>query len=474
MTIGVQRKVQYRDLREYLDLLEEAGLLCRVTGEMDLRHEIGAICAHGLERKGPGLVFENIRGYRGKPLVSNIIYRLDQLAIAFNTDPDPDRIYEIIVEGHRNRMPSVVLDRGPCKEEKLFGDAVDLYEIPTPWWHELDGGQYLGTSAGVIDRNPDTGVLNMGTYRCMIVNKTTLALTGQITPRIQKNEARGLPTQVAIAIGMDPLLTLASGSPVAVDEQGYMEYEAAGAWRGSPTELVKSETSDLLVPAHAEYVIEGEVLPGERTVEGPHGEAGGFYGQNLGAWAVHVKCVTHRRNPIAYGIICLLEEDYPRWLFRSGAFQDRLRRESGLPGIKRAYFPELGGRGWGGCIIAAEINDPEDPQRIIRAAWDIAPNRWVIVVDADCDVRNWNDVMWRVVTAVRPGQDVYTGQAVHEDGAGRGRNRAEEYDIDSQVPDPTGLNASFRFKFHDLPAINKVSAGLMSRAAARWRELGLP
>ena len=86
---------------------------------------------------------------------------------------------------------------------------------------------------------------------------------------------------IAIAIGMDPLLTLASGSPVAVDENGYMEYEAAGAWRGAPTELVQCETNDLLVPAHAEYIIEGELLPGERIAEGPHGEAGGFYGQNI-------------------------------------------------------------------------------------------------------------------------------------------------------------------------------------------------
>src|SRR5438552_6758102 len=114
-------------------------------------------------------------------------------------------------------------------------------------------------------------------------------------------------------MGMDPLLTLASGCPVPPitdGANGSMEYEAAGAWRGAPTELVKCETSDLLVPAHAEYVIEGEVLPGERIVEGPHGEAAGFYGQNLSAFPIHVKCVTHRRNPIAYGIICLLEEDY--------------------------------------------------------------------------------------------------------------------------------------------------------------------
>jgi UbiD family decarboxylase len=463
-----RQKVQYRDLREYLDLLEEAGLLKHVTGEVDLEHEIGALCTVGQEKGGPALLFENIKGYKGKPLVSNIIYSLDELAVVFNTDPDPDKIYDIIVEGHKNRIPSVVLESGPCKEEKFFGDDINLYEMPTPVWHELDGGPYIATAAGVIDRDLDTGILNMGTYRSMIYDKNTLSLTGQIAPRIAKREAKGEKTQVAIAIGMDPLLTLASGSPVAVDENGHMEYEAAGAWRGSPTELVKCETSDLLVPANAEYIIEGELIPGERRVEGPHGEAGGFYGQNMEAFVVHVKCVTHRRNPINYGIICLLEEDYPRWLFRSGGFQDRIRRDSGLTSIKRAYFPELGGRSWGGCLIAAEINDPDEPKRIIDAAWKITPNRWVIVVDEDCNLRNWNDVMWRVVTAVRP-EDVFTGKAQHD-----GSDRSDEYDIDSQVPDPTGLNASLKFKFKHLAPINRPTPELMRKSSARWRELGLP
>src|SRR5262249_7100280 len=149
MAVAVERKVQYKDLREYLTLLEGAGLLARVTGEVDLKHEIGAICAHGLERSGPGLAFENVKGYPGKVLVSNIIYSVEQLALIFNSEPDVDKIYEAIVVGHRNRVPSVVLDWGPCKEEKFVGDAVDLYELPTPWWHELDGGQYIATAAGI-------------------------------------------------------------------------------------------------------------------------------------------------------------------------------------------------------------------------------------------------------------------------------------------------------------------------------------
>jgi len=476
MAMLERQKVGYRDLREYLQLLERDGLLTHVMAPVDLKHEIGTICTRAMERKGPGLVFDNIIGYEGKPLVSNIIYSVEQLAIAFNTDPDPDKIYAAIVDGHNHRLPSVTVESGPCKEEIRFGGDVDLYEIPTPWWHELDGGQYLGTSAGVVTRDPDTGILNMGTYRCMLVDKNTMTVSGQIHRDIVRNEKKGQPTPIAVVMGMDPLLTLASGSPVYVDAQGNMEYEAAGAWRRSPTELVKCETNDLLVPAQAEYVIEGEIAANDRMVEGPHGEAGGFYGQNLDAFPMKVSCITHRKDPITYGIICLLEEDYPRWLFRSGAFQARLMAEKGMENVKEAYFPELGGRSWGGAIIAADIKDPEEPQRIIETAWKIAPNRWVILVDDDCDLRNWNDVMWRVVTGVRNDQDVFKGKASRrsEQVAKPRGGRNAMMDIDNDIPDPTGINASFKFKFETLPPINKSSKEYMAKVAARWGEFGLP
>ena len=130
-----------------------------------------------------------------------------------------------------------------------------------------------------------------------------------------------------------------------------------------------------MVPVHSEYIIEGEIAPYATHVEGPHGEAGGFYGQNLEAAFMTVTCITHRRNPINYGVICLLEEDYPRWLFRSGSFEARIKNESGLTSIRHAFFPEIGGRSWGAAVVSAEINDPEEPLRIIDAVWKIVPNQ---------------------------------------------------------------------------------------------------
>ena len=99
------RQVGYTDMREYMQLLEEKGLLVHVTAPVDLKYEAGAILTRSLERKGPAIVFDNIIGYEGKPLVSNIISTVDQLALAFNCDPDPDVMYSIIVDGHNSRIP---------------------------------------------------------------------------------------------------------------------------------------------------------------------------------------------------------------------------------------------------------------------------------------------------------------------------------------------------------------------------------
>jgi phenyl-phosphate phosphatase/carboxylase subunit beta len=479
-TATTKSRVKYKDLREYLQLLESAGLLHRIKAEVDLKHEIGAIAARSLERKGPALLFENVKGYAGMPLVTNIISTTEQLAVAFNTEADEEKIHERIVAGMRHRIPSITLPSGPCKDVIIMGEGIDIDMIPTPYWHEQDGGRYLGTTAGIVTRDPITGCLNMGSYRVMIKDRYTLSMAGGLRGResstgpgggdhILDNENTGRPTPIAIVMGMDPLLTLASGSPVppiADGANGSMEYEAAGGWRGAPAELVKCETSDLLVPAHAEMIIEGEVVPNARTPEGPHGESTGFYGENQAAFLIKIKCITHRQNIVTYGLICQRVEDYPRQLLRSGSLLTRVIQKTGFTNIKEAYFPEVGRHGM--LIVAAEIRDKDEPRRIMEGIWNTESWRWIIVVDEDCNVRDWDEVMWRVAAAVEPERDTIMGK-------GHTRRQLERGEVDFNPPSRgMGIDATMKFKDAKFPPVNKVSSALMDKVAARWDEFGLP
>jgi UbiD family decarboxylase len=466
---GVRDDVGYQDLRGYLKQLENAGLLKRIDAEVDLKYEIGAICGLGIDRKQPGLLFENIKDHPGRPLAANIMYSLEQLAVAFNTEPSAEQIQAILIEGMKHRLASVVVEDGPCKQERHFGEDVNLYDIPSPWWHEGDGGQYLATQAGCITRHPETGILNCGTYKCMIVDRNTLTLTSGMTRvgHIRPNEAKDQPTPIVLAIGMDPLLTLASGTVIPVDGQEQMEFEAAGAWRGTPTVLVKAETSDILVPAYAEYIVEGEVIPHVRIPEGPHGESTGFYGSRLQAYEIKVKAITHRKDPIAYGLICRQFEDYPRWLFRSSSFLHRLRERSGLDNLKEVYFPDFVGWGWGFGIIRADVQAPGEARRIIEAAWELQPQRWMIVVDEDCDALDMNEVLWRVICSVEPSRDLFYGPITPFE--------AEDAEnVDKPVPtQPLGFDATFHSKGIKFAPINSFSRDLRASVNARWKELGL-
>lgn len=488
--------VGHRDLREYLKLLESAGLLKCVKTEVELRHEIAAICARSLDNKGVGLFFENIKGYRGMPLVANILSTTEQLAIAFGTEADDWKIYETVQAGKANPIPPRVVEAAPCQEEIRLGDEVDVYEFPTPWWHELDGGQYIGATAGVITADPDTGFINMGMYRVMIKDKRTLAAnlkgphpvgeppTGPQSKggygghtHILKNEASGKPTPVAIACGMDPVSTYVAGQAVPSDKLEHTEYAVAGGIRGDALALVKCKTNDLLVPANAEIILEGEVVPNERAAEGLHGESQGFYGWNDQAFVIRINCITHRKDPISYGLVCRCREDYPKFML-SQALRGRL---AGIENIKEVYAPEIGGGGMGlMTVIAARVSSAAEVERIIEAIQKIPYQsytshkpRWSIIVDDDCDVRNWEDVMWRVVMGVMPDKDIRIGARVdpitHEPLAALYDSKASSIIIDATFRSKSG-KAKGRGGF---PAVNKMSKELMSKVEARWKEYGL-
>ena len=160
-----QSKVGYKDLRDYLDLLESNGLLKHITAPVDLKYEVGGIAARGLDKGGDslvGLMFENINGYEGSRLVTNILAKTEQLALAVGTEPDDMEIYAKVEEAKTHPIPPVVVPEGSCQEMVITGDDVDVYKFPTPWWHEGDAGPVHRHDSGRDDSGPEDGLHQPG------------------------------------------------------------------------------------------------------------------------------------------------------------------------------------------------------------------------------------------------------------------------------------------------------------------------
>ncbi len=294
----------FDDNRQFIEALEKSGDVVRINKVVDWDLEVGAIVRRVSERQKPAPFFERIKdypaGYRifGEPLGT---YR--RLAIALGLSPaTPYR--EIRAEYERRLaapLAPVVVKDAPCKENVVLGDDVDLLQFPAPMVHEGDGGRYLGTWHAVISRDPHRNWTNWGMYRLMIANRNHLA--GRCEPyshqydifkRAYASRQQSMP--VAIAIGMDPICSMMSASRAFGRKN---EVDLAGAVRQKPVELVKCETNDLFVPAHAEIVLEGEMLLGKTLLEGPFGEYTGYRSDPREPQAAYrINAVTYRNDPI--------------------------------------------------------------------------------------------------------------------------------------------------------------------------------
>lgn len=304
------RLVGYSGLREYMRELEREGELHTLTAEVDWDEEIGAITRRSIETRGPAVLFTNIKGYGpeyrvlGIPLGPGQPSIQSRVAIAMGLPKQtPARD---LVRIYRQRMdtpiePVVVGAKdSPCKEIVLKGDDVDLYRFPTPKIHAADGGRYIGSWDIVVTKDSQTDWVNWGMYRSMIHDKRHLGIL--LIPSEQHGgaiwrqyESQGKAMPIAIVIGADPACHMAAITSL---DPGQSEVAFAGSLLGEPVRLVKCETSDLQVPAEAEIVIEGEVLPGERKMEGPFGEYTGHYTHSGPSPVIRVNCITQRRDPI--------------------------------------------------------------------------------------------------------------------------------------------------------------------------------
>ena len=406
----------FNELRDFMDYLRKTSRLQEVKAAVDPKWEIGAICRENFNKMGHGLLFSNVKGHK-TPLVAGIFgCDRDIYADVLRCEPSTEDFRKRWQESYKNPIKAKVVDRAeaPCKEVIVSEEEVDLYAdpFPVPIWHYLDEGPYLGTLHAVITKDPETGWINIGAYRNMIFDKKNLGCFIPGYKHMGMHWAKwrdlGKTMPVAIAVGLDPYLIVTSvtGLPAQVNE-----YDIAGGLKGMPIELVKAETSDLLVPARAEIVIEGE-MPVDKfwPKEAPFGEWTGFMGeQRHNSQYIAVKKVTHRKNPYFQGTYegrAPSESNMLRSIGRSNALYEHLLR-SGCPGVKDVSVTPGGGAG-PHAVVSIKKGFPGHARCVMALAWgySVLFCKHVTVVDDDIDVWDPAMVEWAVATRVQAGRDV--------------------------------------------------------------------
>ena len=406
----------YKDLREFLSRLEDEGELLIVKSEVNWDLEIGAILrrATDLGEDWPAVQFDQIKDYGvGHSLVANTLSNFRRYALALDLPKEtlPLEMVHEYKERLRHQISPKLVNDGPCKENIITGEQVDLYKFPTPKWNTLDGGKYFGTSCCAITKDPETGWVNVAVYRNIIHDKQHLGIfigkTKHAMMMFQKHKQENKSMPIAITVGQDPINLIAGYHNAEAEES---EWEIAGGLRKAPVELVKCETIDLEVPATAEIVIEGEWLPNELREEGPYGEYSGYYGgERAPRPVIRVNAITPRNNAIHTGSILgkpITETHVMSAIGHSAKLEQVLKDQLKLE-IKSVYsHPWTIGHA---VFVSARRDILGLGKRIAHAIWSSSigyRKDYVIIVGEDIDVTNLGEVFWAITSRCKPDRDI--------------------------------------------------------------------
>ena len=371
-----------------------------VSREVDPTFEITAITVK-LEQEAkrrPILLFENVKGTKF-PVLTNLHAGRSRLAAAI--DAKPEEMQRAYLRAMEKPIAPKIVEKAPVTDVILTGDKIDLYKLPQVWHHQDDAGPYI-TAAISFAKDPNGEAWNCAYNRLMIKsrNTTSIHLTSakHLWEYQRAAEAREKSLPVAFAIGVHPAIALGCLAIGSIDED---ERAIMGGLLGEPLELVKCETSDLLVPAAAEIILEGEILPHERTAEGPFGE---FTGYSLGERqreVLHVRAITHRRNAIFQDITV---GHLDHLMLSTTPIEANLYRavRSMVPSVKAVRVPAPFT-----CYVSIEQRTSGQAKNAILAVLgaDLYMKR-VVIVDHDVDIFNDRQVNWAIATRCQPDRDI--------------------------------------------------------------------
>ncbi|HEY5483469.1 MAG TPA: menaquinone biosynthesis decarboxylase [Propionibacteriaceae bacterium] len=491
-----------KDLREFMALLDKKGQLKRVAAELDPVLEIGEVTDRVSKAVGPALLFENPvdreTGLRYSiPVAINLMGSYDRMAWAMGVDAetgtwkDLDAVGKKVMDLLPMDMPASMkgkfdvlmglkdfatagakeIRKAPCQEVVLRGDDVDLGMLPIlKTWPE-DGGRFI-TLPVVVTANLK-GKLNLGMYRMQVYDRNTTGMHIHEHHDGAKNmreqfAAGATRVPVSVALGADPVTIFSATAPVPpiIDE-----YLFAGIVRGEPVEVVKCVTNDLLVPAHAEIILEGYVEAGETRWEGPFGDHTGYYSLADDFPVFHCEAITMRRDAI-----------YPATIVGQPPMEDcylgKATERLFLPVVK-AMMPEvidydlpLEGVFHNCAIFQIKKEFAGQAFRVMNFAWSMGQmmfTKFVIVVDADVDCHDYSQVAWRCFNNVDPNRNIMItkGPLDRLDHSSTMQSFGYKMGIDATKPFPN--------EGHDRgwPEALEMSPDVKARIDALWKDLGL-
>jgi len=424
--------MKYKDLRDFIAQLEKKGELKRITQEVDPVLEITEICDRTLKQGGPALLFENPKGYN-IPVLANLFGTPDRVAMGMGEtsvtalrgvgellsqlkEPEPpkgmkDAMDKIPVFKNVLNMAPKLVKNPPCQELIRIGDEIDLADYPIQTCWPDDAGPLI-TWPLVITKGPYKERQNLGIYRLQVIAKNKVIMRwlahrgGALDFREWQETHPGKPFPVSVALGADPATILAAVTPV---PDTLSEYAFAGLLRGSKTEVAKSMTNDLQVPASAEIVLEGFIYPDEMAPEGPFGDHTGYYNE-VGNFPVFtIERITQRQAPIYHSTYTGKPPDEPAVLgvALNEVFVPILQKQ--FPEITDFYLPPEG-CSYRMAVISMKKQYAGHAKRVMLGTWSYLRQfmytKFVIVVDDDIDVHNWQEVIWAITTRMDPARDL--------------------------------------------------------------------
>jgi len=422
---------KYKDLRDFISLLEKRGELKRISTEVDPHLEMTEICDRTLRAGGPALLFENPKG-SDIPVLGNLFGTPERVALgmgeesvealrevgkllAMLKEPEPpkgmkDAWEKLPIFKQVLHMAPKVVNKASCQDIVIEGDDVNLQKLPIQTCWPGDAGPLISWGL-VVTKGPHKQRQNLGIYRQQVIGKNRvimrwLAHRGGALDFADWQQAHpGEPFPITVALGADPATILAAVTPV---PDSLSEYAFAGLLRGGKTEVTSCIGSDLQVPASAEFVLEGHIHPDDMADEGPFGDHTGYYNEVERFPVFTVDRITHRKNPIYHSTYTGRPPDEPAILgvALNEVFVPILQKQ--FPEIVDFYLPPEGCSYRMACV-SMKKQYAGHAKRVMFGVWSFLRQfmytKFIIVTDDDVNVRDWNDVIWAMTTRMDPGRD---------------------------------------------------------------------